>query len=185
MDDLLPLIEAEIPALRRYARYLTRDVDDADDLVQDCLARALNNLEKWQQGTNLRAWLFVILRNLYINDLRRSKRWTAVSETSLEYLGGGVSGNQEARHELRQLQKAFDGLSFEHREILCLVTIDGFGYEEASQILSVPVGTVRSRLSRARANLKASADGTVPETAGDDPPPGRADRLGGPTGQLS
>lgn len=183
MDDLLPLIEAEIPTLRRYARYLTRNVDDADDLVQDCLVRAVSNLEKWQRGTNLRAWLFVILRNLYINDLRRSKRWAPVSETSLEYLDGGVSGNQEARHELWQLQKAFDALSVEHREILCLVTIDGFGYEEASRILNVPVGTVRSRLSRARATLKASAEGILPDTTAADPvSPNQPNAIGGSSG---
>jgi RNA polymerase sigma-70 factor (ECF subfamily) len=160
MDDIYFRIEAEIPRLRRFARYLTRNIDDADDLVQDCLVRAMTNMEKWQRGTNLRAWLFVILRNIYINDRRRAKRWTYASDTPLDYFGHAVPGNQESRQELFELQKAFTKLSEEHKEILFLVAIDGFAYEEAGEILAIPIGTVRSRLSRARATLKELADGT-------------------------
>jgi len=163
MDDLYPLIEAEIPRLRRYARFLSGNVDDADDLVQDCLLRAVSHLQQWERGTNLRAWLFVILRNVYINDKRRSTRSPIATEVECDYSTHGVSGNQEARQELLQLQNAFNKLSVEHREILTLVTIEGFEYEEAATVLSIPIGTVRSRLARARNTLKElfdSSDGT-------------------------
>lgn len=160
MDNIYPLIEAEIPRLRRYARFLCRNVDDADDLVQDCLIRAISNLERWQPGTNLRAWLFVILRNVYINDKRRSNRSPVSAGSENDYANYGVSGNQEARQELLQLQDAFNKLSVEHREILTLVTIEGFAYEESASILGVPVGTVRSRLARARIALKQLFNGS-------------------------
>jgi RNA polymerase sigma-70 factor (ECF subfamily) len=160
MDDLYPLIEAEIPRLRRYARSLSRNTDDADDLVQECLLKAVRNLQQWERGTNLRSWLFVILRNGFINDRRRAGRSPIASETEVDYSRHGGLGNQEARQELLEVQNAFMKLSGEHREILALVAIEGFEYEEAAVILDIPIGTVRSRLSRARIALKALSDGS-------------------------
>jgi len=160
MDDLYPLIEAEIPRLRRYARSLSRNVDDADDLVQECLLKAVRNLQQWERGTNLRSWLFVILRNGFINDRRRVGRSPIASEAEIDYSRHGGQGNQEARQELLEIQNAFMKLSGEHREILALVAIEGFEYEEAASILDIPIGTVRSRLSRARIALKALSDGS-------------------------
>jgi len=150
LDELL---ESEIPHLRRYARFLARNVDLADDLVQDCLERAIANKDKWVPGTNLRAWLFVILRNAFINDRRRAARWTYVSDDVLDFLGIGVSGRQEERQELIALQRGLDQLSADHREILLLVAVEGFEYREVANLLSVPIGTVRSRLARARVAL--------------------------------
>ena len=160
MDDLYPLIEAEIPRLRRYARSLCRNVDDADDLVQECLLRAVRKLHQWERGTNLRSWLFVILRNVFINDRRRAGRSPVTSEGEMDYSRHGGPGNQEVRQELLEVQNAFIKLSGEHREILALVAIEGFEYEEAAGILDIPIGTVRSRLSRARIALKALSDGS-------------------------
>lgn len=122
--------------------------------------RALANLQRWQPGTNLRAWLFVILRNIYINGKRRSNRSPIVGDSDCDYANYGNSGNQESRQELLQLQAAFNKLSVEHREVLTLVTIEGFEYEEAATILSIPIGTVRSRLARARITLKGLFNGS-------------------------
>lgn len=158
MTDTLRLIEDEIPRLRRYARYLARDLDRADDLVQECLARAISNIRKWQPGTNLRAWLFVILRNVHLNELRRVKRAALDGELPPNHPALGTPGNQEDYLALLETQAAFERLSSEHQEILVLVVIDGLQYEEAASVLDVPVGTVRSRLSRARLALKGLLD---------------------------
>ena len=154
MDDVLVLLESEIPRLRRYARYLVRDVDMADDLVQEALVRALSNLDKWQHGTNLRSWLFVILRNVYINELRRARSQPQSSELQPNDLALGVQGAQEWRQAVVEMEKAFSSLSSEHKDVLYLVAVEGLEYEEAAVVLNIPVGTVRSRLSRARLALR-------------------------------
>jgi RNA polymerase sigma-70 factor (ECF subfamily) len=157
--EILALIEAEIPRLRRYARYLDRDVDRADDLVQECLARAIARVETWTPGTNLRAWLFVILKNCYINEVRRGRRVGTVSETGNEYDLVPTPANQEAHISLLEVRDAYANLSQEHREVLLLVAIEGLQYEEAAAILKVAVGTIRSRLSRARQALRDALGG--------------------------
>jgi RNA polymerase sigma-70 factor, ECF subfamily len=147
-------IEAEIPRLRRYARALTRDVVLADDLVQDCLTRALGKLHLWQGGTDLRAWLFTILHNQYVNHVRRSVR---------EGAGVCLSDNeplltrapqQAQRLELRDLERAIAKLPEEQRCAVLLVGLEGMHYEEIAAVLDVPVGTIRSRLSRGREALR-------------------------------
>ena len=159
MDDVLQRIEQEIPRLRRYARYLRREPDHADDLVQECLSRAIAKINTWQPGTNLRAWLFVILRNCHINEIRREQRVVSLdddspaSEPTLT-----VPGSQETRVALAEVRNAYLSLSEEHREVLLLVAIEGLQYEEASAILEVPLGTVRSRLSRARQALRQALE---------------------------
>jgi RNA polymerase sigma-70 factor, ECF subfamily len=150
----LELIEAEISRLRRYARYLARDVDRADDLVQECLMRAIAKIDSWTPGTNLRAWLFVILRNCHINELRRGQRVNLVGETNSDYDLVPTPASQEAHMSLLEVRDAYLNLSEEHREVLLLVAIEGLQYEEAAEILEIPVGTVRSRLSRARQALR-------------------------------
>ncbi len=155
MNEILCQIEGEIPRLRRYARYLARDVDQADDLVQDCLTRAIAKIDTWQPGTNLRAWLFVILRNAYISEVRRCIRMPFGTNSAEDDLRLVVSGGQEASVELIEVRVALDALSIEHREVLHLVAVEGLKYEEAAEVLEVPVGTVRSRLSRARSALRA------------------------------
>lgn len=159
MSDLrLRQIEREIPRLRRYARYLSKDTDQADDLVQECLVRAIARIDTWQPGTNLRAWLFVILRNVFISEIRRAGRGPVDAVLEDDHPGLAVSGRQETRLAVVELQKALDMLSAEHREVLLLVAVEGLRYEEAAEVLAVPVGTVRSRLSRARTALRDLLD---------------------------
>jgi RNA polymerase sigma-70 factor (ECF subfamily) len=154
MTKILELVEAEIPRLRRFARYLTRDIDRADDLVQECLTRAVAKIDSWKPGTNLRAWLFVILRNCHINELRRGQRMSALGEMSTDYDVVPTPASQEAHISLLEVRDAYLNLSEEHREVLLLVAIEGLQYEEAAAILDVAVGTIRSRLSRARQALR-------------------------------
>jgi RNA polymerase sigma-70 factor, ECF subfamily len=163
MRETLQLIEAEIPHLRRYARYIRREFDQADDLVQECLARAIAKIHTWQPGTNLRAWLFVILRNCHIDEIRRSRQTDTVDDSVADEPSLTTPANQETRLVLSEVRDAFLALREEHREVLLLVVIEGLPYEEAAAILGTPVGTVRSRLSRARQALRQafeSGDGT-------------------------
>ena len=162
MSDVFNRIEQEIPRLRRYARALTRDPSAADDLVQDCLARALAKSHLWQEGTDLRAWLFTILHNQYVNQVRRSVREgaaVAVSETepSLTH-----AADQGKRLELRDLDRALAKLPDEQRTVILLVGLEGMRYEAVADIIGVPVGTVRSRLSRGREALRRLM-GIVPD----------------------
>jgi RNA polymerase sigma-70 factor, ECF subfamily len=153
MNEFGRLLETQIPRLRRYARSLTRDISPADDLVQACLVRALAKQHLWQVGTDLRAWLFTILHNLYVNEVRRS-----ASEGIAVQLSEGpqmtVQSNAIPSLQLRDLEAALGGLHPEQRQVILLVGLEGMTYEEAAAILGVPVGTVRSRLSRGRDQLR-------------------------------
>ncbi|MFP3920881.1 MAG: sigma-70 family RNA polymerase sigma factor [Dichotomicrobium sp.] len=156
----LNLVEQEIPRLRRFARFLTRDAEHADDVVQECLLRAVDKIDSWQAGTNLRAWLFTILKNILRNESRSHGRFVATDpQTEHGDLTVLVPAGQEAHMALLEVNEAFLKLSDEHREVLLLVAIDGLKYEEASVVLGLPVGTIRSRLSRARHELNCKIDG--------------------------
>ena len=158
MADIYREIEAELPRLRRYARALTRDATLADDLVQDCLARAIGKLHLWQTGTDLRAWLFTILHNQHVNHVRRAVREGAtVGLTDGEPLLTRAPP-QGHRLELRDLERAMAKLPEEQRSAILLVGLEGMRYEEVAMILSVPVGTIRSRLSRGREALRKLLD---------------------------
>jgi len=151
-------MRAEIPRLRRFARYMTRDADYADDLVQECLTRAIANIGSWQPGTNLRAWLFVILKNVFRNDKRRAQHDIAY-RNRLENDAPLVAKAGQYHHlVLTEVQEAFLRLSEDHREVLMLIAVEGLRYEEAANILNISVGTVKSRLSRARSALRALVD---------------------------
>src|SRR5205814_4554051 len=158
MNDFARLLEVEIPRLRRYARALTRDVSRADDLVQSCLTRAVAKQHLWQPGTDLRAWLFTILHNQHVNDVRRSVREginVAVEEMAPMLT---VQSNAVAVLQLRDLEAAIARLPQEQRQVILLVGLEGMRYEEVAAILGVPVGTVRSRLSRGRDQLRRLMD---------------------------
>ena len=158
MTDFAPLLAAEIPRLRRYARALTRDVTRADDLVQNCLTRAVAKQHLWQPGTDLRAWLFTILHNQHVNDVRRSVREgvsVAVEEMAPVLT---VHPGALAALELRDLEAAIGKLPQEQRQVILLVGLEGMRYEEVALILGIPVGTVRSRLSRGRDQLRRLMD---------------------------
>ena len=153
MTDFARLLEAEIPRLRRYARALTRDVSRADDLVQSCLTRAVAKQHLWQYGTDLRAWLFTILHNQHVNDVRRSIReGTLVELADAPQLT--VQSNAIASLQLRDLETALGKLAPEQRQVILLVGLEGMAYDEVAAVLKVPVGTVRSRLSRGRDQLR-------------------------------
>jgi RNA polymerase sigma-70 factor, ECF subfamily len=158
MANIHQQIEAELPRLRRYARALVRDVVGADDLVQDCLTRALGKLHLWREGTDLRAWLFTILHNQYVNHVRRSVR----TGTTMTFAGMDLllsqPANQAAGLELRDLDRALAQLIAEQREVILLIGLEGMSYCDASAVLGVPIGTVRSRLSRGRLALRELMD---------------------------
>jgi RNA polymerase sigma-70 factor, ECF subfamily len=162
MPDIRSRVVAEIPRLRRYARALTRDVTAADDLVQDCLIRAMSKGHLWQEGTDLRAWLFTILHNTYVNHVRRSAlegRTMALSDTVTE-TGTTLTivPNQDKRLEVRDLERALAKLPDEQRLALLLVGMEGMNYDEAAGVFGVPIGTIRSRLSRGREALRQLMD---------------------------
>jgi RNA polymerase sigma-70 factor (ECF subfamily) len=161
--ETISAMKAEIPRLRRFARYMTRDADYSDDLVQECLTRAIANIDSWQPGTNLRAWLFVILKNVFRNDKRRAQHDMAY-RSGLERDAPLVVPAQQHNHlVLTEVQQAFLHLSEDHREVLMLIAVEGLRYEEAATILNISVGTVKSRLSRARTALRTLID-ILPES---------------------
>ena len=163
MTDDRRLFDEHIPRLRRYARALTGDRTRADDLVQDCLARAWEKLSLWQRGTNLRAWLFTILHNLYVNDVRRLKsrpELLALDDAALEV---PQHANNDGGLALRDLDAALRQLPDEQRTVLLLVSLEEMRYEEVARTLGIPVGTVMSRLSRARERLRTLLNGTSPQ----------------------
>jgi len=144
------LIE-HLPRLRRYARALTGDANRADDLVQDTLERALAKLDLWQPGSDLRAWLFTLMHNLFVNQIRTKRPQETVMEEALDE---PVSGGQMEALAARDIHAALARLPEEQREVLLLVGLEQFGYAEAAQVLGVPTGTVMSRLSRARERMR-------------------------------
>jgi len=154
MTDIRQEIEAQIPGLRRYARALVRDVANADDLVQECLTRALTKLHLWRDGSNLRAWLFTILHNQYVNHVRRSIREGGTIELSDLKLQLSRPADQDKRLELRDLDQALARLPAEQRTVILLVGLEGMSYEDVAAAVGIPVGTVRSRLSRGRLALR-------------------------------
>jgi RNA polymerase sigma-70 factor (ECF subfamily) len=157
MTDITQAFEAEIPCLRRYARRLTRDNIAADDLVQECLVRGLDKQHLWQEGTNLRAWLCTILHNQHINQLRRAGREGVAVELSEFGKPLTCLPTQDKRLELRDLKRALKELPEGQRDAVLLIGLEGLDYDKAAAVTGVPVGTVRSRLSRGRAKLRMAA----------------------------
>lgn len=153
MGEFERRLEEEIPALRRYARALLRDNEGGEDLLQDCLERALSHRHLFVRPSNLRAWLFRIMRNLYLNNLRTARRRPL--GIGLEDTGSmAISADQIPRLEIAETLAAFDRLPVEQREVLLLVVVEGHSYREAAKVLGVPAGTVMSRMARAREQLR-------------------------------
>ena len=154
MSEFNSLVEREIPRLRRYARALTRSADRADDLVQETLLRAISKSHLWQTGTDVRAWLFTIMHNHYVNMVRRAIRdETTVDIEQISSSLVAVTDPTSSR-QLREVEQALGRLPGEQREVILLVGLEGMSYQTAAEVLSVPVGTVRSRLSRGRDALR-------------------------------
>jgi RNA polymerase sigma-70 factor (ECF subfamily) len=150
-------VEAEIPCLRRYALKLTRNRTAAEDLLQDCLVSGFCKRHLWREGTDLRAWLCTILHNLHVNEIRRSVRQgTVVGLSEIDERLAGTPA-QEKGLELRDVSRAMTALSEGQRKAVLLIGLEGWTYERVAQASGVPIGTVRSRLSRGRDRLKMAA----------------------------
>ncbi|NJM81475.1 MAG: RNA polymerase sigma factor [Tabrizicola sp.] len=149
MRDALP---EELPSLRAFALSLTRSSAAADDLVQDTIVKAWTNIDKFETGTNFRAWLFTIQRNIFYSLLRKRKREVADSD-GIHAAALSVRPDHDGRLAYADFVTAFDQLSPQHREVLVLVGASGLSYEDAAETLGVAVGTVKSRANRARARL--------------------------------
>jgi RNA polymerase sigma-70 factor (ECF subfamily) len=154
MSEFNGLVEQEIPRLRRYARALTRSADRADDLVQETLLRAISKSHLWQTGTDIRAWLFTIMHNHYVNMVRRAMRDEATVDIDQISSSLVAVTDPTASSQLRELDQALACLPGEQREVILLVGLEGMSYDTAANVLGVPVGTVRSRLSRGREALR-------------------------------
>jgi RNA polymerase sigma-70 factor (ECF subfamily) len=145
----------QIPALRRYARTLVRTSDRADDLVQDTIERALSRASLYQADTNLRAWLFTILRNVSITQMRRDKLRHAHNDERMAMSPTSYQASQTETIALKETLQLLTKLSRGERQAVSLLAIQEVSYEDAGEILGKPVGTMKSRLSRGRGRLRA------------------------------
>jgi RNA polymerase sigma-70 factor, ECF subfamily len=146
------LLAAQIPRLRRYARALTRSAHAADDLVQDCLERAWRKAHRWEPGSDLRAWLFTLMHNVHVNGLRRRHPDTEPMDDT-DYADTRAQG-PEVPLQLQDLERGVGELPVEQREVLLLVCLEDMSYEQVAAVLGIPIGTVMSRLHRARERLR-------------------------------
>ena len=166
MPDRVALIEAQIPGLRRLARVLLPgDREAADDLVQDTLERALARCHLWRAEGNLRACLYAILYNRFLTDQHRLRRRGPHDVSTEDAELPRVDGGQDSALAHWDLLRAFSALPEEQRSVLFLVGIEDLSYDEAARVLGVPIGTVMSRLSRARERLRGHMYGEVAESS--------------------
>jgi len=157
--DFLDEVEAAVPVLRRYARALTRDIDRADDLVQDAIERAIRKRALWRQTGPVRAWLFTILLNLHRNARRGERRRGDIALDDMP-AEPAIAAAQPGHLALAEVERALARLPDEQREALLLVVLEGASYAEAARILDIPAGTLMSRLGRARASLRVLTGNT-------------------------
>ncbi len=166
----LPDLSSQIPGLRRYARALTGDSWAADDLVQDTLERACSKWPLWTAGSDLRAWLFTVMHHLHASGLRRTlRRSSGLTQVSLDDAGIDPAAPDGAQDLALDLQRCLLRLPEEQRAVLLLVSLHDLSYEQVARITGTPIGTVMSRLSRARARLHALLN--APAAAAGSPPP--------------
>jgi RNA polymerase sigma-70 factor, ECF subfamily len=152
VPDPRDALSGHLPALRAFAITLSRNTATADDLVQDTILKAWTNMDRFEPGTNLRAWLFTILRNTYYSDLRKRRR--EVPDPDGLHAGAlSVAPVHDDKLAFAEFRRAFDQLSPEHREVLVLIGASGFSCDDAAKMMGVAVGTVKSRASRARRRL--------------------------------
>jgi RNA polymerase sigma factor (sigma-70 family) len=155
----------QIPQLRRYARSLTGDAWTADDLVQDTLERACSRWSLWTSGTDLRAWLFTLMHNVFVDGARRAVRQQARNHVEIGDVAHELAAPGGDPNDAIDLQRCLLRLPPEQREVLLLVSVQDVSYEEAARVTGVPVGTVMSRLSRARTRLRELMNGQKPLAA--------------------
>jgi RNA polymerase sigma-70 factor, ECF subfamily len=166
-DELRTRMVELLPRLRRFAVALTGDLDQADDLVQETCMRALSRVEQWQPGTRLDSWMYRIAQNLWLDRMRAKKvRGEQVDVESAEAVAG-PDGREvvESRLSLNAVSAAMAHLPDEQRMLIALVCIDGLSYKEAAEITDIPIGTVMSRLARARRELHARLEHSPPANA--------------------
>lgn len=157
-DDIIVCL----PRLRAFALLLARDREFADDLVQEAVVRVLTHADQFEPGTNFKAWVTAILRNCYYNEIRRRGR---ASQLDIELLSGttATSGGQEEQLDIREFERAYKTLPTAQREALTLIVASGLSYEDASKMAGCAVGTMKSRVARARIQLQQVLDsGTMP-----------------------
>jgi len=155
MSDAQSLIEL-IPRLRRYARALVGERAAADDLVQDTLERAWSKLHLYRRGTDLRAWLFTVMHNVHVNRLRAARPTDPLEDEMPELAQRATQGDALV---VRDLERALAALPVPQRQVLLLVALEDLSYEEAARVLEIPIGTVMSRLARAREKLRLLMQG--------------------------
>jgi RNA polymerase sigma-70 factor (ECF subfamily) len=166
-DELRTRLIQLIPRLRRFAVALTGDLDQADDLVQETCARALSRIAQWQEGTRLDSWMYRIAQNIWLDNLRANRARGAHVPLEVSDISG-TDGRAvvESRLALAAVTKAIATLPEDQRVLVALVCIDGLSYKEAAEITDVPIGTVMSRLARARRQLHAYLEGGPTVTTG-------------------
>jgi len=158
LDEVKWLISREIPRLRRYALALTDDPESADDLVQDCLERAIVKRHQWTRQGSIRGWLFRILqRRFYDMCSRRGRRRDVPFADGADELA--IDGRQESHMALADIRLAMQRLPDDHRAVIALTALEGLSYDEVAEILDIPIGTVRSRLARGRESLRRLYEG--------------------------
>lgn len=149
----------EMDHLRKFAWRLTNNAADADDLLQATVLRAMEKKHLFQQDTDLFKWSSKIMFNLFVSDYRRKRKFETQYDPESFLEKESIAAPQDTQVELTKVSEAMDRLSADHREILVLVCVQGMQYQEVAEMLNIPVGTVRSRLSRARENLQVMLDG--------------------------
>ncbi|MFP4098936.1 MAG: RNA polymerase sigma factor [Alphaproteobacteria bacterium] len=156
------MIAREIPALRRYAQTLMRGNGDKDDLVQDTLERAIKKSHTWRREGSIRSWLYRVQYTVFLNRYRKQANLKEVAADDMsESPAMAVNASQDTKLECQRMLKALENLKPRHSEVLLLVAVEGFSYDQAAQIMDIPVGTVRSRLARAREDLRAEMKNTT------------------------
>ena len=167
MTDVRNEMVALLPRLRRFAQGLAGNRDDADDLVQEACERALERLDQWEEGTRLDSWMYRIVQNLWFDRVRgRKVRGEQVDEEALEHHADQQAHRlPEVRSTMAQVLACMDHLSLEHRELVMLVCVEECSYKEAAEILNIPLGTVMSRLTRARLQLHGCVEGVAMKDA--------------------
>jgi RNA polymerase sigma factor (sigma-70 family) len=154
VQSVMALMEASIPALRRYAGSLLRDRQDVDDLVHDCLVRAIDRLDTRRDDGNVRAWLFAIMHNLYVSQFHRKRSKENLGIDGLAETALAVHARQEGHVQVGDVMLAVQRLPEEYRSVLLLVAVEDLSYADVAQVLGIPIGTVMSRLARARESVR-------------------------------
>ena len=158
----------EMPKLRKFASKLTRNNSEADDLLQSTLLRALEKADYFETGTDLFKWSSKIMYNIFVTEYRRRVKFETQYDPESHIENRSVEPDQQVKLEVKVLAKAMEQMSPEHREILVLVCVKGMQYQEVADMLEIPVGTVRSRLSRARNQLIALMEGPASPNYGNN-----------------